>query len=779
MNMRLRQALSDGNVSRTTHRDPLATDEDALLASERRFRAAFQDAPIGMVLTALDGTPVQVNRAICTLLGFTEDELLSTTLRARTHPEDVAANQELLDRMLAGEHDTFSLEKRYIRKDGLIVWALLSVSLVRDDAGTPLYFLSHVQDISDRKSAETRLKASQQLASDILERITDGFCALDRQWRFTAINTAAEQNMGRPREALIGKNLWQEFPHLAKSPVFELYHRALAADLNLDFDRLSPRDNNWYNIRAYPSPNGLSIFFRNITESRQLTYDLRASEEKYRTLVEQLPAAVYLQTHDEDEVVVYYSPYIYDLTGYTLEEAMSTLGDKHWLRALHPDDRVRIAEEDARGTVRGEPFGLEYRVIRKDGGIVWVRDECMPIRDDSGEIVAWQGVMLDITDRINAEEAQARLAAIVEGAEDAIISRALDGTITSWNHGAEQLYGYRAAEAIGQPTSMLFPDGNLVPLAFDTMEFGEQPTRFEAMRLRKDGRPIEVAISLSPIRDRNGVLTGVSSITRDISERIRREAELRAALEAAEAGVRAKSLFLAMMSHELRTPLQAVLGYADFLLHGPPGSLTAEQAEDVGYIRQGAGRMVALIEQMLDLSRMEAGRLEMASEPVDLATVLEQVRQDIAPQAAAKRLEFTIIVAPRLPKVLGDALRLRQIVLNLVGNAVKFTDAGLVCIEARPSKGGVDVIVTDTGIGIAAQDLSHIFEEFRQVDSGPTRRYGGAGLGLAISKRLAEQMGGSISVESQPEHGSVFTLHLLAAKSVRARKRESRQPSSS
>jgi signal transduction histidine kinase len=227
--------------------------------------------------------------------------------------------------------------------------------------------------------------------------------------------------------------------------------------------------------------------------------------------------------------------------------------------------------------------------------------------------------------------------------------------------------------------------------------------------------------------------------------------------------VRAKGLFLAMMSHELRTPLQAVLGYADFLLSQDGGSLTPEQREDIGYIHQGASRMVHLIEQMLDLSRMEAGRLDLKQEPVDVRQVMEQVRQDIAPQADAKGLHLSLAAPPRLPAVLGDDGRVRQILLNLAGNAVKFTERGEIAIRARAQGAWVEISVRDTGIGIAQADLGHIFEEFRQVDTKLSRRHGGAGLGLAIAQRLAAQMGGSISVASTPGQGSTFTLRLPRA----------------
>jgi signal transduction histidine kinase len=262
--------------------------------------------------------------------------------------------------------------------------------------------------------------------------------------------------------------------------------------------------------------------------------------------------------------------------------------------------------------------------------------------------------------------------------------------------------------------------------------------------------------------DIGGERGGAVSVVRDITERKQVERELESALEAAHAANRAKNLFLAMMSHELRTPMQAVLGYADLLLAGGDGSLSPEQIDDVQTIRRGAERMTGLVSQMLDLSRLEAGRMQLVAGPIDLRTIIAQVRQEIAPLAAAKGLELNISYAPDLAPVIGDAVGVEQILLNLSGNAIKFTEQGSVQITAAARDGAVAVTVSDTGIGIPTGELPHIFEEFRQVEGGMTRRHEGAGLGLAIAKLLAEQMGGRMQVESFPGDGSRFTLHLPA-----------------
>jgi len=258
----------------------------------------------------------------------------------------------------------------------------------------------------------------------------------------------------------------------------------------------------------------------------------------------------------------------------------------------------------------------------------------------------------------------------------------------------------------------------------------------------------------------------VVAVVRDVTERNRVDAELREALEAAYMANQTTRQFLTMMSHELRTPMQAIMGYAELLLAGPANSLTPEQVEDVQTIRRGASRLVDLVKQMLDLSRLEAGHLELKAEAVALPPVIEEVRQGVAPQAVAKGLSLRIDLPEGLPLVVGDEMGLCQVLLNLAGNSVKFTDRGEIRISAERMADEVAVTVSDSGIGIAPDALPHIFDEFRQVHHGTARKYEGAGLGLTIAKRLAERMGGRLSVASQPGSGATFTLHLAIAGDV-------------
>ena len=298
----------------------------------------------------------------------------------------------------------------------------------------------------------------------VLEHITDGYCALDREWRVTYLNAAAERTLACRRDEILGRIFWEAFPQAAETPLYAACNQAMSEGIATSVAVFYPPLDAWFNVRAYPSRDGLSVYLRDVTESRRLTEDLWASEARFRTLVEQIPAVIYTQANDERQTSTYFSPQFATLTGFTMDEIMDQPPEEHWYQFLHPDDYDRVSAEDARSVATGEPFRSEYRLRRRDGSYVWVQDECLAVRDESGQVVAWQGVLLDITDRMPAEEAQARLAAIVESAEDAIISSAFDGTITSWNGGAERLYGYRAEEVLGKPFAMLLPDDADDPL---------------------------------------------------------------------------------------------------------------------------------------------------------------------------------------------------------------------------------------------------------------------------------------------------------------------------
>ena len=494
------------------------------------------------------------------------------------------------------------------------------------------------------------------------------------------------------------------------------------------------------------------------------THDLAAAEERFRTAFAHAPIGMALV--DLRGRFLEVNRALCLLTGYATAELQArTLQD-----ISHPAD-VKADLALLRRLVAGEmpSYELEKRFVAADGSVVWGRVAYSLVHDDEGRPLHVIGQVEDITERKRAEEelrrSEARFRSLISNATDIITILDADGVVQDQSPSIEHLLGYDPEGLLGRngfelvhpedraATRAAFSRTLADPVAVPTVEFRVRHAGGEWRWLAATGANL--------LADPD--VAGVVINSRDVTDRKIAECELRQALEAAQAANRATNQFLALMSHELRTPLQSVLGYAELLLLNDGRGLSSDQAEDVQAIRRGAERVVALVGQMLDLSRMEAGQLTLEIKPMRLAEVIEQVRQDAAPLAAAKGLELAVTVPPDLPMISGDAERVRQIVLNLVGNAVKFTEAGTVSIDVRRVHGGLQVAVSDTGIGIAPDALPHIFMEFRQAEAGLTRRYNGAGLGLAIAKRLAEQHGGHLGVTSQPGAGSIFTLVLPAA----------------
>jgi PAS domain S-box-containing protein len=505
---------------------------DFVLEAEARFRGAFNASAIGMALVSLDGRFLQVNPALCAIADYEEHELLQTTLPEITLPEDIGTDGDLVRQLLANDIPSYQIEKRYLRQDGEVIWGRLTVSLVRDTTGTPLYFVTQFQDITPYKAIGAKL---------------------------------------------------------------------------------------------------------------------REAEARYRRLVEQIPAAVHVDAADRLGAHTYVSPRIESLLGYSPEEWLGTRD--MWLQLVHPDDLDRVRTTIESALVTKQPFQLECRLLARDGQYVWIEDQAALMRDELGIDQYWQGFMVDITDRKLAE------------------------------------------------------------------------------------------------------------------------AELRAAKEAAEEASRVKSVLLSMASHELRTPLTIITGYVE-LLTSSAGALGPEEREFLDVIQSSAATLTTLINDLLDLARIEAQRLRLAVHPVDVGALLEKVHRMVAAQAAAKEIDLRLELAPDTPMAAADPDRLQQVLLNLVGNAVKFTSRGSVRSSVRAHEGGVEITIMDTGIGIAPEALSRIFDVFQQADSGMARKFGGSGLGLAIVKRLVELHGGTISVESTEGVSSTFTVWLPEFTAEHATRRE-------
>jgi PAS domain S-box-containing protein len=505
------------------------------------------------------------------------------------------------------------------------------------------------------------------------------------------------------------------------------------------------------------------------------------------------------------------------LTGWPEAEAKGRPADEVF-RIINEETRrpAVLPVEDVLRT--GAIHGLANHtvLIARDGAERAIADSAAPIRDPDGRLLGIVLVFRDVTTERRAEreirrlnetleqrvrertaelrETEERFRLLVEAVtEYAILMLDPEGRVVSWNAGAERVQGYRAEEVVGRHFSLFYPPEDVAAgKPQRELEVAAATGRFEdeGWRVRKDGSRFIADTVISAVRDGAGPLRGFAKITRDITERRRAEESLRSlnaeleqrvaartrelasAKEVAEAASRAKSEFLANVSHEVRTPMNAIMGMTDLVLETP---LTAEQRRFLTTVRESADSLLGVLNDILDFSKIEAGRLELEEMPFSVREVIEGTAIALAERAQCKGLELACHVTSEVPETLvGDAGRVRQILVNLIGNAIKFTERGEVVVRAGIEAAEArDVTlhcsVTDTGIGIPSDKQRIIFDAFRQADASVSRQFGGTGLGLAICAQLAARMRGRIWVESQVGRGSVFhvTARLGVAQDAR------------
>ncbi len=739
------------------------------------------------------------------------------TFDACLHPDDREGLNQAITQALEN-HSAYQHEYRVVWADGSIHWLEGRGQAFYNEAGQPIRMTGTIMDIDTHQQAEAALRqakaeletrvaertaeltqANAQLQQELLHRqqieaalkqsaqeIQDlydnapcGYHSLDREGRFIRINNTELQWLGYDREQIIGKKFTDLL--LPESvPIFQANFPKFKQQGwidNLEFHLICQDGSSLpvcLSATALKDVSGNFIMSRsiifNISERKQTEAALKTSQVRFAGIVEIAKDAII--SVDANQRITLFNQGAEAIFGYTSEEILGQSLDRllperfvkphrHYMSGFaHSDGKARRMGE------RSEIFGR-----RKDGSEFPA--EASISRLNLGNETLFTAILRDISDYKQAEATLSQLAAIVESSEDAIISKSLDGTLTSWNASAQKLYGYTPGEVIGRSISLLLPADKLDEEAqfLERLQQGEHIQHYETVRRRKDGTLVDISLTVSPIKDATGKIIGASKIARDITQQ--------------RAIAQMKSEFISIVSHELRTPLTAIRGSLGLVAHGIYDKKPEKKQRMIEIAASQSDRLVRLVNDILDLQRLESGKMKLVMQLCDAANLMQQSADTMRSYAEQNQIQLVVhlLSAP----VWASPDSIIQTLMNLLSNAIKFSaSGGKVWLSAQfvnpeeqgsqateeythdtipnpptlPSTPYILFSVKDQGRGIPSDKLEIIFERFQQVDASDSREKGGTGLGLAICRKIIEQHEGKIWAESMVNEGSTFYFTL-------------------
>jgi len=804
--------------------------QEALAATTLYLQALLDALPVAVGFTdGLDVGHIQANRTFRKWFEMAPDAEVSASAPDATAPgrqvryfhagQELEADALPLQRALSEGRPTEALELEIALPSGRRWIAEITAVPIRDAGGEVIGGLAVLVDITVRKQAEEALRRSEARLRLVTEGADLGIWYWDLATQTLEWSERCKVHLGLPpgqepsfdrfyaavhpddRARIVGliQRAMDE-----RTPDYQAEYRVFRADGSLHWVSAPGR------VYTHPDggPSGMGGITQDITQRKQAeaelsdlnatleqkvatrTAELEAardelaqalkrmahSEARFRTMFEQAPLGIALVDSLTGQISAV-NPRFAAIAGRSQEEMASL----DWMSITHPDDIQPDLDKMARlnaGEIPG--FQMNKRFLRPDGTLVWISLTIAPMTREPGQGPRHLSMIEDITERVAAERRIRETLGLLQVASQIanigvwhweIINNKLD-----WD---DRLRGwYEVPEETGPGDlnydfwrGRVHPDDRGPAEEALAVALRDQTTYEQVFRiLPPSGQVRYLQASALIERDANGQPARLIGVNRDITAQRELEEGLRAAKEAAETANRAKSAFLAHMSHEIRTPLHAVLGLAQVL---EKSTLAADQRAMVQQVRTAGGTLLGILNDILDLSKIEAGRLELVTQPFALGPLLSHIDSLLGPTARAKGLKLMIDAAPTELKggLLGDALRLVQVLVNLVGNAIKFTDQGEVrvrsaALEQTAERARLRFAVSDTGIGLTAEALAGLFTPFTQADASITRRFGGTGLGLTISKRLVELMGGAIGAESQVGVGSTFWFELTLARTT-------------
>ncbi len=755
-----------------------------LAASNERFRLFVESVEeYGFMQIDPAGRFIGWNSGAEKILGFMESEIIGQSFSRIFTDQDIAKGvpeKELQTALANGRADD---TRWHQRKGGSLFWAHGLTTVLKDEGGRVRGYAKVIRDYTSQKRAEEALKASdaalqksKRWFESVLDQMPIGVVIVELGTGLTISSNKTARQLGEADLSTLpfvkaenaefltdskGRILGEE-----ESPRMRTARGEQLQGLEVTRHRPGNILPLLINSAILPPMHGEPargvLVFQDITKRKGTEQRLRESEEKFRMLANSIPQLTWMA--DGQGSIYWFNQRWYDYTGSKLDGAK----DLAWRFVCHPGDIERVEAYFTECIKSGDSWEDVFPIRSHDASYRWFLSRAEPIKSADGGILEWFGTSTDVTESMVAEEANGRLAAIVNSSDDAIITKTLDGIITSWNDGAQSIFGYTAGEIIGHSIKKLIPADRFQ----EEDEFianvlrGGRVSHHQTIRLGKDGRPVDISVSISPVNDKHGKVIGIANVARDIRQQKKFEKELQRAKETAEEASRSKSQFLANMSHEIRTPLNAIIGFAELL---EANGLSEQMLKDFSATIRRNGRLLTqIIDDILDLSKVEAGKLTIDRIRCQLPLLLQDVEALMRQPAREKGIALTIRFKGPAPNVIStDPVRLKQVLINIIGNAVKFTSDGQVEVtitqNVRQTQRTIEFLVKDSGRGISPEQAGGLFQPFTQADASTTRIFGGTGLGLVLSRRLAQALGGNVELaESALGAGSTFKITIDA-----------------
>lgn len=735
--------------------------EEALRESEERFKMLFDKAPIGYQSLDENGYLIDVNETWLEILGYQKAEVIGCWFGDFLTPEYIELYKKQFPVFKA--NDKIHTEFEMIRKDGSVIIIQLEGRIGHTASGAFKQTHCVLSDITERRKTEKAIADDRILLRTLIDNIPDAIYVKDILGRKLISNKADLEILGLSDEKeVLGKtDMESSYPGNASQTFnddISVIQTAQPIINKLEFFTDKEGTKRYFLTSKIPLFNDSGEIIGLVGVGHDITKE-KKTEQKIIQLskgIEQSPASIVIT--DIEGNIEYVNSKFTEVTGYTFEESLGKNPKILQSGYTSKEEYGRLWNT----ITSGNEYHSEFQNRKRNGDLYWESVHISPIRDEAGKIVNYMAIKEDITNRKKSDLDILKLSVAIDQNPASVIITDTRGVIEYVNKKFLSVSGYTKHELIGKVIRILKPGHTSEEIYIEIWNrlLAGKDWRGEQQNRTKKREKYWESILISPIKNPEGKVTNYIILSEDISERKEMEKDLISAKEKAQESDRLKSAFLANMSHEIRTPLNSILGFSDLLTE--PGLDSGSRSEFASLINLSGNNLLAIINDVLDISKIEAGQITLTESEFSAQHLISEIQKEYSYKAISRGISLRLAPPTSNLEIIlrSDEIRIKQVLINFVGNALKFTESGYIEIGVKLENNNVEFHVKDTGIGIAKDYHDKIFDRFRQIEAAQTRKYGGNGLGLAITRNLAGLLGGKIWLESEPDKGSTFFFSL-------------------